>query len=404
VITLLSVLGVTLGVTVLIVVLSVMEGFEKELRDKVIGFNAHLTITNGDILADPAATLAALREEPEILDAAAFISGPVMAQFGGRVSTPIIRGVPEGRDDSVVPLQRKIAFGEYDLSGNTLLVGEEWARRNGAMVGDKILLYGPRHFDSLRLNYEAQQKGAAEEAPAVAVLPNEYIISGIFATGMQEYDLNFFIISLLNAQRLYKLEDGVHGVQVRVKDPDPTSVFPLVKRLNERFQRPLVARSWMDQNRPLFNAIATERVVMSFILLFIMIVAAFGLCSTLITITVQKGREIGVLKAMGARDGQIRWIFALHGLIVGALGAVIGTGLGLTVLAFRNSARDFLDSSFDVDVFSAEIYEFPNIPAVIDPVTVALIALTAVAICVLAALIPAQTAARLDPARALRYE
>jgi lipoprotein-releasing system permease protein len=397
-ITMLSVLGVTLGVMVLIVVLSVMEGFEQRLADKIIGFNAHLTVSNQDIVENAPQIIEELKRDPQVLDATPFAYGPVLAQFEGKITTPIIKGVPIEGDDAALPIRKFIVDGSYELRGDSILAGQQWARRSDAHIGDKVLIYAPRHFE----NVKTMQKGHGS-----VMLPDEFTITGIFSTGMFDYDLNFLVTSLGNAQRLYKLGNGVHGIAIRMKDP---MLAPeLKKKLNLAWEHsdiipPLTAKTWMDQNRPLFMAIATERTVMSFILFFIMIVAAFGLCSTLITITVQKAREIGVLKAMGAREGQVAVIFALHGLIVGAIGAVGGVLLAVIVLFYRNPFRIFLSRRLGIEVFSPDVYNFTDIPAVTHPQTVLVIAAAAVVICVVAALIPARGAARLDPAQALRYE
>ncbi len=194
----------------------------------------------------------------------------------------------------------------------------------------------------------------------------------------------------------------MHGIAVRVKNPDDAQAVK--DELNRTLPDTLHARTWMDDNRELFNAITTERVVMTFILFFIMVVAAFGLCSTLITITVQKSREIGLMKALGANDLQVCGVFLFHGVVVGVVGAVFGTASGLAILHFRNPFRDFLLTTFHVDVFNSKVYGLPDIPAVINPANVVIIAFSAVVICVLAALLPALNAARLAPARALRYE
>lgn len=396
VITVLSVMGVTLGVAVLIVVLSVMEGFEQRLSEKVIGFNAHLVVSSTDILrhADQVAAQINSPKHPEVLAASPYALGPVLVEFAGKITSPIVKGVPVDGEDAVLPLRKYIISGEYELRGQTVLVGEEWARRNLALPGDKLLIYAPSHLAAIR---QAQRSGQK-----VAVLPNEYLITGVFRTGLFDYDLNFFITSLENAQMLYNIGDGVHGINVRVKDP--MKVFTLAKTLNAELKPPLYARTWMDLNRTLFAAIATERTVMSFILFFIVIVAAFGLCSTLITITVQKSREIGALKAMGARDGQVLVIFAWHGLIVGVLGSILGVVFGLVALYYRNPFRHFLDTKLHLSVFPADVYNFADIPAVVHAETVTGIAVAAILICVLAALIPARAAAKLAPARALRYE
>jgi len=168
--------------------------------------------------------------------------------------------------------------------------------------------------------------------------------------------------------------------------------------------QPLVAETWMDQNRDFLTALATERVVMTFILFMVMIVAAFGLCSTLITITVQKSREIGLMKALGANDVQVCSVFLLHSLVVGVVGSISGTILGLLVLHYRNPFRDFLLQNFGIQVFNADIYGQADIPAVINPVFIVIVAVSAVIVCLLASFLPAANAARLAPAQALRYE
>jgi lipoprotein-releasing system permease protein len=203
------------------------------------------------------------------------------------------------------------------------------------------------------------------------------------------------------------MDTGVHGVHVRL-DNDAPEVSDAFKHsyIRETGGQYMV-QTWMDQNRALFTAVATERVTMTFVLLFIMLVAAFGLCSTLITITVQKGKEIGILKALGAREGQILGIFLWYGGIVGVVGSTLGVALAWVALSFRNELREGLARLIGVDVFAPEIYNIAQIPAV--PLIESLslvggIVGVAILMCLLAALIPARSAARLMPAKALRYE
>jgi lipoprotein-releasing system permease protein len=277
-----------------------------------------------------------------------------------------------------------------------VIVGTEWSKRNGAFPGDKIDIFGPTFLKAVG----DQKRG---EKNVDVPLPEEPVIRGIFQTGQFDYDLNFLLVSTEMAQRIWGMPNAVHGIAVRVKDPDQAGAVR--DRLNNNIlPKMLEARTWMDDNRELFNAIATERVVMAFILFFVMVVAAFGLCSTLITITVQKSREIGLMKALGASDFQVSGVFLFHGVVVGVVGAVGGTIAGLGILHFRNPFRDFLLRVFHIEVFSPKVYGQTDIPAVIDPVLVTTIAIVAVMICILAALIPAVNAARLAPARALRYE
>ncbi|WP_142659299.1 ABC transporter permease [Methylacidimicrobium tartarophylax] len=394
VITLLSLLGVTLGVLVLVVVLAVMAGFERELQDKIIGFNAHLVVSNGEVLHHPDQEVSRLLKEPGVKGAAPFVSGPVLAEYADRITTPILRGIDPQAELGVIPLRRYLVAGKYNLQADTVLVGDEWAKRNGATVGDKVVIYAPRHLQALR--------DSAHSGKQSIPLPTELEISGIFRTGLFEYDSTFFLTSLQNAQYLYGLGHGVHGIALRVQNP--MAADRLKARLNTSFPPPMEAITWMDQNRPLFTAIAVEKVTMAVILFFIILVAAFGLCSTLITITAQKRREIGLLKALGATDGQVLGIFIFHGLIVGLLGTAAGLILAALALRYLNVLRELIGRTLGIDLFSADVYHFATIPVVIDPPQIAGIAVSAVLLCICAAWIPAWNAARLLPANALRYE
>ncbi len=396
VITVLSFMGVTLGVMVLIVVLSVMAGFRQRLDDKIIGFNAHITVAmaDGAVLYDADKAVAIIKQQPEILAAGTFIRGPVLIRHGGKISPAYIKSVPQEGDDPVLPLKKFLKTGEYELRGDSVIVGSEWSKRNSALPGDEVEIYGPALLNAIA----QQQPGKNLVIPS----PDTPIIRGIFETGQYDYDLNFLLVSTEMAQHLYGLGDGVHGIAVRIKDPSQAE--RVKEHLNDVLPPMLRARTWMDDNRDLFNAIATERVVMTFILFFVMLVAAFGLCSTLITITVQKSREIGLMKALGANDLQVCGVFLFHGIVVGIVGAISGTAFGLLLLHYRNPFRNFLMSTCRIEVFPSSVYGLPEIPAVINPVNVMLIAISAIVICVLAALIPALSAAKLAPARALRYE
>jgi lipoprotein-releasing system permease protein len=403
VITVLSFLGVTLGVGALIVVLSVMAGFQERLTEKIIGFNAHITVAmaDGSVLYDYGKVVDLIRKQPEVLAASPIIRGPVLVEHESqrngvttRDMTPaFIKSVPVDGDDPVLPIKKFLIMGDWELRGDSVIVGKEWSKRNGAFPGDKITIYGAAQVES----YVHRN----EKNPSVT-LPEEPIIRGIFQTGQFDYDLNYMLVSTEMAQQIWGMRDAVHGIAVRVKNPD--QAMDVKDKLNKILPDTLHARTWMDDNRDLFNAVGTERVVMACILCLILMVAAFGLCSTLITVTVQKSREIGLMKALGANDFQVCGVFLFHGTVVGVVGAVSGTALGLLILHYLNSIRDFLLYAFHIQVFASSVYGLPEIPAVINPENIVAIAVSAVVICVLAALVPALGAAKLAPARALRYE
>ena len=396
IITVLSFLGVSVSVGALIVVLSVMAGFRERIAEKIVGFNAHITVRMGDgsLLHDYDHILDIVKKQPGVLAAIPFIQGPVLVRYGGRVSPVYIKSVPTDGDDPVLPLKTYLIRGDYDLRGDSVMVGIEWAKRNWVFPGDKIDMFGPIFMNAI--------SDTKPIDPHSFPLPEEPIIRGVFQTGNFDYDLNFMLVSLEKAQELWGMKDAVHGIAVRAQSLDQALVVK--DELNKALPDDVRAFTWMDDNRDLVEAIGTERIVMACILFLIMLVAALGLCSTLITTTVQKSREIGLMKALGANDFQVCGVFLLNGLIIGIFGAICGTLGGLVFLHLRNPFRDFMLNTFHIQVFPGSVYRLPEIPAVIDPVLVTSVAVTAVFVCVLAALLPAMTAARLAPARALRYE
>jgi lipoprotein-releasing system permease protein len=394
VITVLSLLGVLLGVGVLILVLSVMEGFEKELRDKVVGFNAHVTVTNFGIMRNWQEIDELVKKQSGVVATTPFVLGPVLVEANNRISTPYIRGIDQESSEKVIPMKNAVMGGSATLTPDSVWVGADWAMRNHARIGDKIVVYSPRNISRM-----TQSKDAKEQE---YYLPSEYTIAAVFSTGFYEYDGNFILLNLSEAQRLYDLGMGVHGLFVCTDDP--MKAFQLKDELNAKLPPPYQALTWMDQNKSLFGAVAVERRVMAFILFFIIIVAALGLSSTLITVTVQKAREIGLMKALGASDRQIVSIFTLYGFVIGVVGSGLGVAVGYLVLSYRNEFSLWLSNTFHVDVFPPEIYHFAQIPAVADGWMIFWIAMSGIVLSTAAALFPAFAALRVDPATTLHAE
>jgi lipoprotein-releasing system permease protein len=406
IITLISILGVTLGIMVLILVISVMTGFEQELRRKVIGFDPHVVVTSGGVLEDWENTAATVKQDPDVLAVAPFVLGPVIAQYQNRRLAPKIRGVDPEQERGVVDITPFIIEGEYDLEGSKTIVGSELARELGVTVGETLTIFSPGNFQEILSEIDRLEKtgGKPEDIASLKqlILPTELEVTGIFESGRYLYDSEFLIVPLHIGQELYNLGPAAHGLAVKTKDPYLAD--KVRNDLNSRLDSPAYSMSWMDMNKQIFDAIRMERQVMFFILMFIILVAAFGIMNTLITVTVQKTREIGVMKALGARTNQIVGVFLAQGMVVGVFGTLIGLGLGISLTQYRNEANHFLSRALGVEVFPASVYQFSEIPAEIVASDVAIICLSAFVICSVAALIPAWFAAKLDPVKALRHE
>jgi lipoprotein-releasing system permease protein len=246
-----------------------------------------------------------------------------------------------------------------------------------------------------------EEKKAIDQLRDV-ILPKELTVTGIFETGHYLHDSEFLLVPIYVGQELYGLGDGLHGITVRTDNPYSAE---RVKQAIEQFlQPPEYAQTWIDMNHQFFEAVRLERTVMFFLLFFIVVVAAFGIMSTLITVTVQKRREIGIMKALGANIAQVIWVFLGQGTVVGLFGTLTGLGLGMTLIRYRNEFSQWLASTLHIEIFPREVYQFSAIPAEVIPRDVVIICISAFFICSIAALIPAYFAARLDPVKALRYE
>jgi len=406
IITLISILGVTLGIMVLILVISVMTGFEQELRRKVIGFDAHLVVSNEAVMEDWAKSMEICKQEPHVIAVAPFVQGPVIIEFQNRRLAPKIRGIEPDLEKNVVDVSEFIKAGSYDLEGDKTVLGSELARTLGAGVGDKVTIYSPGNLGQIldELGRMEKEGGKPEDASALKqmILPRELEVSGIFESGRYQYDSEYLLVPLHIGQELYNLGDAVHGLALKTSDP---YLAPMVREgLNARLPSPEFALTWIDINKQIFDAIRMERNVMFFLLMFIVLVAAFGIMNTLITVTVQKTREIGVMMALGARTHQIIGIFLAQGMVVGVFGTATGLALGISMVQYRNQVSNLMTEFFGIEIFPRGIYQFSEIPAQVIPSDVAIICVSAFVICSVAALIPAWFAARLDPVKALRYE
>ncbi|MCX6947002.1 MAG: ABC transporter permease [Verrucomicrobia bacterium] len=394
IITLLSWMGVVAGVLVLIVVQSVMSGFEDELTKKVIGFQSHLTVAGQSPLPDPAGLIRLIREEPGVVGATGSVLGPVLAETRSRISTPRIKGWDAATAASVLPLPECLVAGSWSPGPDQLVVGSEWARANRAELGTEVNLLAPQQFKDV-----LSGKGVAG-APKKIPLPRTFRVAGIFTTGMFEYDSEYVITDLATAQELYAVPNEVHGIAIKLANP--AQAGQIAERLRVRLGGGIRVLSWMDHNQRLFAAVAVERRVMSFLLFFVMAVAALGLSGTLITVTVQRAKSIGILAAIGATPRQIATIFTMYGVVVGVLGAISGVVGAWLVLINRNGLSQWIGRLTGQELFPAEIYHFTGLPTRYDLSVFLGVSMAGLALSVLAALVPAWVASQSEPAANLR--
>jgi lipoprotein-releasing system permease protein len=400
VITLISVVGVLLGVAVLIIVISVMTGFDRQLRDRILGFTAHLRVMReGTNIVNYEALRERIGNYPGVKAAAPFVIGKVLvktqpATGNPMVEGPYLRGIDPQYETNMISWMTNIVVGKFDLEDQGILVGVELAHRLNIFPGDRLAIYSPQMLERME-----RSRGKENEE---AILPEEFQVRGIFDVGHYEYNANVIVSSLSDAQELYQLDNSVHGFFVMLHDA--FKVDQTRRDLRYLLGHDYEITTWTEENSHYLDALAVEKNMMFYLLFFIMIVAAFGIMNSLITFVVQKTREIGVLKALGATRGQVVWIFLSQSLVVGIIGVLAGLGLGMLALEYRNEFLHFMRSATGLELFPASIYIFTELPALIVPRDILSICGSALLICVLAGLIPAWTAGRLKPVEALRHE
>lgn len=399
-ITLLSVIGVTLGVAVLIIVISVMSGFDREMKDKILGFNSHMKVMSAEgTMKHPRQVASLVASNGNVTGVSPFVMGQVFveahsADGSSRVLAPVVRGVDPATESRVSRIPSSIVTGNFDVRGNGVVLGVELARKLRLQVGDSMSIYSIRNLKSMR---DVSQRGAEE-----VVLPDDFEVRGIFDIGHFEFNELYVAASMGSAQDLYGLGADAHGLLVNVKEPEHVEQVRL--ELSALLGPEYEVVTWMDENGHLLDALVVEKNVMFYILFFIMIVAAFGITSVLITFVVQKTKEIGVLKALGATQMQVMWLFLSQSVLVGILGVALGFGLGWLGVQYRNEFLAFMRQVTGFELFPARIYSFSKLPALFVPSDIAVICLGSLVICVLAGLLPAWNASRLHPVEALRHE
>ena len=401
-----SIAGVGLGVMALIVVIAVMSGFSKDLRDKILGTNSHVVVSNMNraMVENYDGILKKVRSVKGVIAAAPFIMNQVMLINGDRVSGIVVRGIDPEKEETVSDLGKNMVSGtvsdlktKSSFSGEIkgrekknragIILGKELLRRLGVGVGDIVSMVSP-----------------VSRVTPVGLIPRMKLfkVVGVFESGMYEYDANLSFILLKSAQKFFSMKNGVSGIEVRVADIEQAGNIASV--IQKELGFPYLVRDWMQMNRNLFSALKLEKIVMFIILILIIFVAAFNIVSTLFMLVMEKAKEIAILKSMGASCSSIMKIYSYQGLVIGLVGTFLGCATGFVIVPNLNEIVSSIESIFGIVAFPSDVYYLDRLPSKIQYMDSFLIIIFSVVICLVASLYPAWRASKLDLVDGLRYE
>ena len=380
IITVISVLGVMVGVAALITVISVMTGFSSYMQDRILGTTSHILITGVSGIENSQDIISRVENLDGIIAAAPYIMGQSLLKVEGDVTGVVVRGVDPVQEAGVTDLANNMTKGTLrGLDDDGIIIGAELARQKGLSVGDRITLVSPSEISS---------------PFGMVPLMESFAVRGVFDTGMYEYDTGLVLVTTRAAQSFFDLGEAVTGVAVKTNDVYMT--HQIADRIQKELGYSFWVRDWREMNQNLFSALKLEKITMFIILVLIIVVAAFNIIGTLILVVMEKGREIAILKAMGATRKNIGRIFMLEGLIIGLGGTVLGLILGL-VLCYILATYQFVE-------LPASVYYVTTLPVKVQLLDVAAICLAAVAVSFTATVYPARRASLLNPVEILRYE
>ncbi len=390
-INMLAITGTLIGVAVLIIVTSVMNGFDAIWKEKLLSFQPHVTVFSyRDLIDETHPLFEELRELEGVTHVSPFLQSSVIIQNGEVMDLPMLRGVDPEQDELFRQMtanpKETLRDGSYDLQEEECLIGIDLANRLGVRAGDTISVISPATF-------------AQEDE---ILLPEDLRVAGIFDLGMWQIDSGVVVTDLYTARDVLGLDRGIHGMMVLGEDI--MEADDLAKRISEIAGYRFTALSWIRMNQQLFGALRMEKSMMFFLLAIISIVASFLVTCTLIMVSVQKTREIGLLKSMGFRNGTLMGIFMWYGLIQGVFGIFLGTGAGFLILRFRQNILNGLSAVTGFDPLPKELYYLDELPALTRMDDVLLIIGLVLLLCVLGGVFPAWLAARKDPVESLRHD
>ncbi|CAN5257189.1 lipoprotein-releasing ABC transporter permease subunit [soil metagenome] len=385
-----SFLGIMLGVATLIIVMAVMNGFRKELLDKILGLNGHIVVqplesplTDWKEVAERISKVQGIRLAAPVVDGQALASSPFNA------SGVFVRGIRAQDLDNVTSIAKNIKQGTLDGFDEKqgVAIGRRLADQLSLRAGDSITLVSPR--------------GAVTPMGTTPRI-KPYKVAAVFEIGMSEYDSSFVFMPLVEAQAYFNRANDVTAIEIYTANPDKIDTYR--KSVTEAAQRPIFLVDWRQRNSTFFNALQVERNVMFLILTLIVLVAALNIVSGLIMLVKDKGSDIAILRTMGASQGSVMRVFLITGAAIGVVGTLVGFLLGLLVCLNIETIRQFISWMTNTELFSPELYFLSKLPAEVDVGETAAVVIMALTLSFLATLYPSWRAARLDPIEALRYE
>lgn len=389
-ISLTSMLGIALGITALITVLSVMNGFQKELRANILSMTAHATVSEwGRPLRDWQALLERTAATPEVIAGAPFVRGEAMLQ-GGQVSGALLQGISPTDEPAVSEVVDKLVAGSLDdlrPGGFGLVLGDVLAATLGVTVGDKVTVITPQ-----------------ANVTAVGTVPTfkRFQVVGLFHANMYQYDRSLALAHIDDAARLFRLKDGVSGLRLRLDNP--LAAPRIARELAASLPPQYVISDWTREHANFFRAVQIEKTAMFVILSLIVAVAAFNIVSTLVMVVTDKQADIAILRTLGATPASIMGIFIVQGVTIGVVGTLLGLAGGLALALNIDVVVPFIENLFNFKALAPDVYLISDLPSEVIPRDVMIIAIIAFTLTTLATLYPAWRAARTQPADALRYE